>query len=317
MKKVILLFSCVLLSVIASAQSISINTNKNPPDSSAIVDIQSNQKGLLIPRMTAIQRNAIYAPANGLLVFDTDSATLFMFTGSWKKIQSISSGTNPGDMLRWDGTKWSVVPQGEFFTYYYRDKDGDGFGDKFFPVAGTGTTPLEGFVSSNQDCDDGNPSVNPNKVWYIDGDGDGFGSSAGTVMNCTKPTGYQETSSDCNDTNPNIHPNAPDSAGDLIDSDCDGIDGKETAGVFVSTTGNNSNDGTKNAPLATIDAGLAKASATGKTQVYIAGGTYNERVNLVNGISLYGSYTANWSRSATATTIITVQNLPNQISKQT
>lgn len=41
------------------------------PDPAAILDIVSSTKGILIPRMTTTQRNAIPSPATGLLVYDT------------------------------------------------------------------------------------------------------------------------------------------------------------------------------------------------------------------------------------------------------
>ena len=50
------------------------------PDASAMVEIISNTKGLLIPRMTTVERLAIVAPANGLLVYDTTIDCFFYFT---------------------------------------------------------------------------------------------------------------------------------------------------------------------------------------------------------------------------------------------
>lgn len=51
----------------------------------AILDIRSTDRGVLLPRLTAAQRAAIYSPPEGLLVFDTDSNKLCWFTGSlWK-----------------------------------------------------------------------------------------------------------------------------------------------------------------------------------------------------------------------------------------
>jgi len=42
------------------------------PSSSSLLEIKSTTKGLLIPRMTVAQRNAIASPANGLLIYQTD-----------------------------------------------------------------------------------------------------------------------------------------------------------------------------------------------------------------------------------------------------
>jgi hypothetical protein len=47
------------------------------PDASAKLEIASTAKGLLIPRMTSVQRTVIPNPANGLLVYQTDGVTGF------------------------------------------------------------------------------------------------------------------------------------------------------------------------------------------------------------------------------------------------
>jgi hypothetical protein len=48
------------------------------PNASAMLDIVSNNKGMLVPRMSTLQRNAIISPATGLLVFDTDQFILVL-----------------------------------------------------------------------------------------------------------------------------------------------------------------------------------------------------------------------------------------------
>lgn len=62
----------ILSTLSLHAQNISINESGAAPDNSAMLDITANDKGVLIPRMTAAQRLAIPSPANGLLVFQTD-----------------------------------------------------------------------------------------------------------------------------------------------------------------------------------------------------------------------------------------------------
>ena len=49
------------------------------PSGSAKLDIKSTTRGLLIPRMTLTQRNAIPSPATGLLLFQTDNTPGFYF----------------------------------------------------------------------------------------------------------------------------------------------------------------------------------------------------------------------------------------------
>ncbi len=61
------------------------------PDLSAILDIYAKDKGLLIPRLTTTDRNAIAAPAQGLLIFNTDIAAFEYYTGAaWKALSADS-----------------------------------------------------------------------------------------------------------------------------------------------------------------------------------------------------------------------------------
>jgi len=56
------------------------------PDASAIMQIESTEKGLLIPRMTTNQKNAISSPANALLVYDTNLKAFSYYdisSGTW------------------------------------------------------------------------------------------------------------------------------------------------------------------------------------------------------------------------------------------
>lgn len=68
----ILFFLLISLSVLAQT-GIGITT----PNASAKLEIASTDKGFLLPRMTSAQRTAITSPANGLLVYQTDSVTGF------------------------------------------------------------------------------------------------------------------------------------------------------------------------------------------------------------------------------------------------
>lgn len=84
------------------------------------------------------------------------------------------------------------------------------------------------------------------------------------------------------------------------DVNCDGIDGTVSDAIFVATTGNNSNPGTKELPKLTISTGVLTAFLLGKPHVYVSEGLYNEKINLSNGVSIFGGYSAanNWARSA-------------------
>lgn len=93
MKKV---FFCTFLTVACTrtttAQSVAINTDASLPNASAILDIKSANKGLLIPRMTTAQRTAIATPAKGLIVFDITTNGLWFHNGTvWIALSSGSS----------------------------------------------------------------------------------------------------------------------------------------------------------------------------------------------------------------------------------
>lgn len=75
----ILLCSALLLAGIVHGQNIGINSSGAAPDASAMLDITSNSSGLLIPRMTEAQKNAIVTPAAGLLIYQTNNADGFYY----------------------------------------------------------------------------------------------------------------------------------------------------------------------------------------------------------------------------------------------
>jgi len=62
------MFITILLTTSLIAQ-VAINEDSALPDGSAMLDIQSTDKGLLIPRMTTAQRDAISNPITGLMIF--------------------------------------------------------------------------------------------------------------------------------------------------------------------------------------------------------------------------------------------------------
>jgi hypothetical protein len=95
MKKFTFTFYFMLLSLAYSwaQQGVAINTDNSNPDASAILDVKSTDKGILIPRMTEAEKNAIPVPALSLLIYQTDGTTGFYYYdgATW---QPISSGSN-------------------------------------------------------------------------------------------------------------------------------------------------------------------------------------------------------------------------------
>ncbi|MCS7213847.1 MAG: MopE-related protein [Candidatus Calescibacterium sp.] len=126
-------------------------------------------------------------------------------------------------------------------TKFYRDGDGDGFGD--------GQNYVEdcyapyGYVGNTNDCNDSDVSVHPGAVeicngkddncngdidefvylvFYRDSDSDGYGNPNSTTQACSKPNGYVMNNLDCNDSNSMIKPTSIEIC-DTLDQDCDGF----------------------------------------------------------------------------------------------
>jgi len=82
-----LIFVTILTSYCIACLSQNVGIGTILPHASARLDIQSSNKGLLIPRVTTAQRLAVANPASGLLMVDTTVNCLYMFTADgWKNM---------------------------------------------------------------------------------------------------------------------------------------------------------------------------------------------------------------------------------------
>lgn len=77
-RSIVILCSYFLLPTIAFSQN-NIGIGTNTPDASSVLEMSSNTKGVLVPRLSSTQRISISNPANALLVFDTDSNCFFFY----------------------------------------------------------------------------------------------------------------------------------------------------------------------------------------------------------------------------------------------
>ncbi|MBN1199864.1 MAG: hypothetical protein JXA23_10970 [Bacteroidales bacterium] len=115
----------IVLSVIYSSSifaQVGINTDNSAPDPSAGLDVKFTDKGVLIPRMTFEQRNAIVNPAEGLMVICTNCSSSgnpqlsIYLSGMWQNIGSScvspsipTAGTHTPQVtqITWG---WNAVP---------------------------------------------------------------------------------------------------------------------------------------------------------------------------------------------------------------
>jgi hypothetical protein len=99
MKKIFLLLKTVFVFTVAySQQGVAINTDGSNADNSALLDLKSTSKGILIPRLTAAQKTAIVTPAMGLLIYQTDgTAGFYYYNGSvWAPVSAAAQGPLSG-----------------------------------------------------------------------------------------------------------------------------------------------------------------------------------------------------------------------------
>lgn len=102
----LLLLAISMIACYSLMAQVGINTDGSSPDGSAMLDLKSTDKGLLIPRMTSTQRIGISSPANGLLVYQTDVPAGFYYK---------------------DGTVWTYLGTGEGGGGHVIDADGNAY----------------------------------------------------------------------------------------------------------------------------------------------------------------------------------------------
>ncbi|MDR3642738.1 MAG: hypothetical protein P4L74_03890, partial [Candidatus Doudnabacteria bacterium] len=131
----------------SSTTQLSVGTST--PDSSALLELDSTNKGFLAPRMTQAQRDAILNPATGLLIFNTDSKQYNFFDGITWSIVGTGSGGNgnvatgtPGAFAFYSATSTEVGPQSSLFIS--GGNIGIGTSTPSFPLTVVGDALLSG-----------------------------------------------------------------------------------------------------------------------------------------------------------------------------
>lgn len=137
---------------------------------------------------------------------------------------------------------------------YYRDADGDSFGDP--NDIRTGTSQPTGYVTDSSDCDDTNAAINPAATeagdgidnncdgvidegyssYYRDSDGDSFGDRNDSQFVLTQPAGFVGNYGDCDDSDAAISPGVTEIA-DGIDNNCNGYVDESLGSIPINDTG--------------------------------------------------------------------------------
>jgi len=99
MKKLLASLFFIFFHILSYSQNVGIGTNS--PNASAALEVKDSARGILIPRMTATQRTSIATPAEGLMVYQVDSAKGFWYWegSSWKSVSNNIQTVN-GDIRR-------------------------------------------------------------------------------------------------------------------------------------------------------------------------------------------------------------------------
>jgi hypothetical protein len=87
------LSTIVVCNSVTAQNNVGIGTTT--PNSNSILEMQSTTQGVLVPRMTTIQRLAIAAPTEGLMVYDIDADCFFFYeatVAAWKNLCSAATG---------------------------------------------------------------------------------------------------------------------------------------------------------------------------------------------------------------------------------
>ena len=190
MKKLVFILPGLLLAAVAAnAQSQNVGIGTISPDASAQLDVSSTTKGLLPPRMTTAQRNAIVNPAAGLVIYNTTTGSLEVNTGTmaspvWTASKAgstpattlTSSSTpagssvgqtayntgnvQPTGLVYWDGSQWqSVASSGGNTTNNYTVVNNDSVINNN-PVINNDTTINNGPVYNTSNVTNGGSVTN-------------------------------------------------------------------------------------------------------------------------------------------------------------
>ncbi len=117
-----LLVAYLMFSFELITSQVSINTTGNSADPSSMLDVADTERGLLIPRLTLVQRDGIMMPANALLIYQTDNQPGFYYNRGtsvapdWVSISSVSDIVHLEDRIPIDSLPYDITSPGSYYV---------------------------------------------------------------------------------------------------------------------------------------------------------------------------------------------------------
>jgi hypothetical protein len=157
-----------------------------------------------------------------------------------------SNAVHPGATELCNGTDDDcdgTVDEGCTVFTFFRDQDGDTYGDPGNTTTSVNPIPPAGYVTVNGDCNDNNAAIHPGateicngiddncnasidegvkNTYYADADGDTYGNPSSTQLACSPPAGFVSNNTDCNDGSAGVHPGAAEVCNG-IDDNCNAL----------------------------------------------------------------------------------------------
>ena len=163
--------SAILVNSSLSGQN-NVGIGTTAPNANSILELQSTTQGVLVPRMTSVQRLAIAVPTEGLMVYDIDVDCFFFYettTAAWKNLCSAATGsvgaTGPAGSNGTNGINcWDT--NGNGVNDPSEDTNADGFFDALDCKGAVGTAGATGAAGIN-----GSNGTNGVNCWDTNGNG--------------------------------------------------------------------------------------------------------------------------------------------------
>lgn len=144
MKKIATLLLAAHIALFAFPQSGSVGIGTTTPNSSAALDIQSTDKGVLVPRLTTAQRNAIVTPAAGLMIYQIDGNAGFHFNKGTPAAPNWQPVMGPKQAFASSMTALQSIPSSVYTQLNFNSAPNLNEGGIFDPSTNTFTAPEAG-----------------------------------------------------------------------------------------------------------------------------------------------------------------------------